>query len=515
MKTITDLPIEVLTLAIDYTNPTTPFELNRYAAVNRAFHTASSNCTAWRRLAPPSPIPASASARQQRPSELAAAFRTRDICASKAARKGLRRLWDKDVQLQDLMALVQRYPEHWDIVYRAVQCEYGAAHHFYKTFLAENPWSEQRFVRWGGNAFRAACDAFRADPHLTLMAIESEPAALAWAAPTLRCNDRFVRMASTHTKFGSLDIDVSPNWRRDPEHALNILHRDPRALLYLDNTLKLNKDFLIEAITHIPGRIMSSRHGDIPDPAHPPVLEFVDTRLRANPTFMFRVGRHSECAGLFLDERLKADRHFIRNWVQQHIPSPILFYADPKYQKDKTFVRELALIDHRVFWDADVCLHQDKQLVRELVGHNPQVFQFIHRHFQQDKDFLGELIRKDPRVLSYAGNDINLNRRFVAELAFENPRILQYAHRILREDSEFMTSQGQHHFCAFAFASQKLRSHSDFMLTAIQTDARSFLFASPELKRQKDFLHQARIAEPKINNLKSFQTALRNQEGLI
>lgn len=304
-----------------------------------------------------------------------------------------------------------------------------------------------------------ACDKLMKDPQFIKKAVEACGLVLQQLEENYRGNREIVTAAvkqnCTALRFVGAPLDKDVDFQKEligqfpeafgysclcnkREYALEMILKDPKAFLEVDNSLRKDESFILDAV--------AVNHA---------ILKHLDPDLLKNKAFMLKVVAINGLALQYVkDYVLRGDKELNAAAIAQN--SAAIAFASDSYSSNREGMLALVKQDGMLLQHGRYGIRDNKEIVLAAGIQNPKALQFADQAVLKDWETMLTLITAQPETYKYT--PLKDNRSFVQCAMLLNPLILEHASPEQQNDAELVKIALQKNAEAMKFASKELQA---------------------------------------------------------
>lgn len=223
----------------------------------------------------------------------------------------------------------------------------------------------------------------------------------------------------------------------------------------------------------------------------PASLKYADQSLKADKQFILELIRDFDGAS------------FTKNVCS------ILEFSDPILQNDKEVVEEAVKKDnYSINYASSEVLNDDKFMYRLVIENKGLLNYDACKKLARDQEFMLKVLEEDPFLIQNASESIKSNKFIMDNVVSKNGNLLFYASSQLKNDKDLALRAIKEDEKAFAFVGINLKSDENFLIDAIVANPNVF----DNMKKDKltnKFIKDSNF----INNVKEALGRKFNEDG--
>lgn len=239
----------------------------------------------------------------------------------------------------------------------------------------------------------------------------------------------------------------------DKRKILNDIERDEAVFQNIDEVLKNDKDFMLEAIQ-----------------INPYVFNFINDKFKNDEEFMLLAIENNSETIEYASDELKNDKEFLLQAIEKE-PSCMRSVSDE--------------------------LKNDKDFLMKVAEKNIYLLSYASDELMRDKDFILQAIEKesiyieDYSILQYVSDELKNDEDFMLKAIEKKRRYgMNYASDRLKNEKKFVLQALEITSLCFEYVSNELKNDKEIVLKAVKGSSECIKYVSDELKNNKEFMRQ-------------------------
>jgi tetratricopeptide (TPR) repeat protein len=284
-------------------------------------------------------------------------------------------------------------------------------------------------------------------------------------------------------------IELAKKYSAHRSILLYAIKTEPMALKYAANSLKNNREFLIEAVKQ---NGMALGQIDSLDPMKDD-REIVLNAVKQNGMAYCLVGKRYRYDREIILEAVKSngmtlmhiglaiqDREIVLEAVKQN--GNALEYADASFKNDREIVLEAVKSKGEAFRYADIVLKSEPDFILEAIKLNGMVIQYADDSIKKNRDKVLKAVQSNGLVLERLDVSFKSDREIVLEAVKQNGNALLYADNSCKKDFNIVLEAVQTYGMAIEYVPDELKQNRTIALEAIKSDGKAIGYISQFLK---------------------------------
>ncbi|EFC44500.1 predicted protein [Naegleria gruberi] len=362
-------------------------------------------------------------------------------------------------------------------------------------------------IKQNGCALRLADSSFRSDRQFILEAVKQNGLAYITIAEKLKKEIELNAIKQDGVKLSDISMNIdreiviqairnglpfkntNHSLFKNREIVLEATKKNVKALDFIDDSLKYNTDFILEAI---------ESNGE----ALRLFTNFAFSNFEQTRDIVLKAVKQNGYALDYANESFKRDRELVLEAIKQN--GYALRYADDSLRKDRKFVLEAVKLNGDVI-STDESFKKDKQIALAAVKQNGNTLEQVDESLRRDKQIVMEAVKQNGEVLRYADDSLRKDRKIVLEAVKQNSTAFYYADETLTKDREIVLEALKQDGELYLFIDESLLQDRDIILEAVKQTPTAIDFIDTHLLSDTTFFHLLTKTNPtranQINSL--------------